>query len=146
MLIWSGSGILVLVIVGVCVFFSNIFTGQLAADPDYFDLHGWPMGAGILAAAVICWFLGRHLRASGAQTLIDPNTRQPVTFYRRHTLFFIPMHWWGLILAFIALPMLGTHKTPEQLSQDRRESALRKQEKAAARELRRPIRDKSSSP
>ena len=144
MIIWSGLGILVVPIVIVCLVLSMIFTGRFSSDPDYFELHGWPMALGFLSAAISCWFLGRRLHASGSQTLIDPQTGAPVILRRRHTLFFIPMQWWGLILVLFSLMASTVNKTPEELKQDKEERAARKEERAAARDLRRALKEKSS--
>ena len=139
MLIWSGYGILVAPIVIACILLSAMLTGQFSSTPDYFKLHGWPMGAGVITSAVVCWFLGRRLHASGSQTLIDPKIGNPVVLRRSHTLFFIPMQWWAVLLLPIGIMISTVSKTPEELKQS-------KEERAAARELRRALMEKSSTP
>jgi hypothetical protein len=137
MIIWSGLGILVVPIVIGFVLLSALLTNQLSSTPDYFELHGWPMGVGIITSAVACWFLGRRLHASGSQTLIDPKTGHPVVLRRSHSLFFIPMQWCAALLLPIGIMISTTSKTPEELEQSREELAARKEQRAAARELRR---------
>jgi len=146
MIIWSGLGILIIPIVIACVFLSATLTGQLSSTPDYFELHGWPMGAGIVTSAAACWFLGRRLQASGSKTLVDPQTGNPVVLRRRHSLFFIPMHWWAVILLPIGITVSTISKTPEEVKQAKAERAAKKEERAAARELRRALKEKSAQP
>jgi hypothetical protein len=141
MIIWSGFGFLVLPIVIAGIYLSGLLTGQLASDPDYYDLHGWPMGVGIALSGVACWFIGRRMHASGSQTLIDPKTGGTVVLHRRHSLFFIPVQWWVVILVPIGAVMLTIHKTPEELTQSRAEQAIKKEERAAARSMRRAMKE-----
>jgi phosphotransferase system glucose/maltose/N-acetylglucosamine-specific IIC component len=137
MIIWSGFGILVAPIIIACLMAAGALTGQFSSDPDYFDLHGWPMGMGVVLSGVVCWFLGRHFQASGSQTLIDPKTGNPVVLHRRHSFFFIPMHWWAVLLIPFGLYASTINKTPEEVKQDRIEQAMKKEQRAAAREARR---------
>lgn len=59
--------------------------------------------AALLIAALICWFLGNALRKRSDRAAIDKVTGQEFTVNQsRHTLFFLPMHLWGPLLACIA--------------------------------------------
>lgn len=144
MIIWSGLGFLVVPIVIAWLVLSVILTGRFSSDPDYFQLHGWPMALGLVASAVCCWILGRFLRASGAQTLIDPRTGAPVILRRRHSLFFVPVQWWAPILLVMALGFWTVNKTPEELKQEKEERAAKMEERASARALQRTMKDRSS--
>jgi hypothetical protein len=99
MIIWSGLGFLVAVIVfGFSLVFNLVFNAWLGES--YYEEHKWPFGVSLLLSAIACWFLGSYLRRRGAQTVIDTTTGQEMVLDRgRHQFFFIPMHLWGAILA-----------------------------------------------
>ena len=99
MIIWSGLGFLVAVIVfGFSLVFNLAFDAWWGAG--YYDAHKWPFGVSLLLSAMACWFLGAYLRHRGAQTVIDTTTGQEMVLDRgHHQFFFIPMHLWGPILA-----------------------------------------------
>jgi hypothetical protein len=106
MIIWSGLGFLVLVIVLVSSFALNLAFDALAGN-GYYGQHEWPFALSLLVAAVVCWFLGSALNGRGSRTVVDKLTGQEFDLNRsNHSLFFIPMHIWAPILAVIGLVVL----------------------------------------
>ena len=106
MIIWSGLGFLVAVIVfGCSLAFNlafNVWWGQ-----GFYDSHKWPFAISLLLSAIICWFLGSILRKRTSQTVIDKATGEEMVINRSdHSLLFIPMHIWGPILAVISIIVL----------------------------------------
>lgn len=106
MIIWSGFGFLVAVIVfGSSLALNFAFNAWLGSG--YYDTHKWPLAISLFLSAVICWFLGSALRKRGSQTVIDKATGQEMVLNRsNHSLFFIPMHIWAPILAVIGVIVL----------------------------------------
>ena len=106
MIIWSGWGVLGLLIPGVVAF---LFT--LAADaiygPGYSAIHSWPLGLGLLVSAALVYLLSERLARPG-RTLIDPATGQAVVFRRRDSLFFIPLKYIAILIAVAAIFVLLT--------------------------------------
>lgn len=96
MLIWSGAGLLVPVIAGIGLFAGSALVG-LVGDV------GWSLG--VLASGIAMWFLGRRLNDKPAKLLVDPETGEEVLMRHRndHTFFFIPMQWWGAVVAVLGL-------------------------------------------
>ena len=134
MIIWSGLGIFVPLFVIACEVGMYQITTAIFHDGDYWDMHGWAKGGGLIIAGVVCWFLGHALARSGAQTLIDQATGQTVVLRRSHSFFFIPMHWWGIALVLGGLRLSFISKTREELQQSRiqhaAEQAIRDMERA----------------
>lgn len=90
MIIWSGLGFLVAVIVfGFSLVLNLAFNAWFGEG--YYNAHKWPVALSLLLSAVACWFLGLVLRDRDQGG---------------HTLFFIPMHLWGPILAVIGVVVL----------------------------------------
>lgn len=86
MIIWSGWGILVVLLV------SGLMAGARMAYPHLSFLHGlmnreiFGIAASCFLGGVITWFLGRAMNDGARRS------------EARHTLFFIPMEYWSFIL------------------------------------------------
>jgi hypothetical protein len=98
-IVWRGLGYLVAVIV-----FSSSLAANLISNAKYgagyYDQNRWPFALSLAVSGVICWSLGNVLRKKADQIVADKQTGRELMVNRsQHTLFFIPMHWWGLILA-----------------------------------------------
>ena len=74
---------------------------------------GLGLVAGLLAAAVVNWFVGIRLNNRPGRELIDAKTGERVVLRRRHSLFFVPMQWWsvplaaGAVIAFVSVFVTG---------------------------------------
>ncbi len=97
-IIWSGKGYLVCVIVFGCSLIANLICNA-TIGPGYYDHHKWPFAVSLVVSAAACWSLGDYLRKRNDRVVIDKQTGEEFVINQsRHTLFFIPMHWWGAIL------------------------------------------------
>jgi hypothetical protein len=104
LIIWQGLGFLAAIIpVLIAVLFEMIFDGKFGKG--YTDRHHWIWGVSMLISAAVLWFLGTKLTDLGRQ-LIDPQTGQVVTLRKKHTLFWIPMQYFGIILALAGIVRL----------------------------------------
>src|ERR1700761_5186834 len=102
-IIWSGKGYLVFVIIFCCSLIGNLVSNAVGGS-NYYEHHKWPLAVMLVVSALICWLLGDYLRKRSDQVVIDKKTgREFVINQSHHTLFWIPMHWWGPILLVIAL-------------------------------------------
>ena len=107
MIIWQGWGFLVAVFVLGCLVFSLIAL-SLTGNPNVFTEQRWPLGASLIVAAMLSWFLGRYLDKGDKKKYVTYTEKGPlVSKPPRHSLFFIKMHWWGPILVGIGLLVLG---------------------------------------
>jgi hypothetical protein len=106
MIIWSGFGFLVVVIVFAFSLALN-FAFNAWWGPSYYDTHKWPVAISLFLSAIVCWFLGTALRKRKSRVVVDKATGKEFTLSRsNHRLFFIPMHLWGPILAVIGVVLL----------------------------------------
>lgn len=102
-IIWTGKGYLVFVIAFGSSLIANLIS-NVVIGPGYYDHHKWPLGVSLIVSASICWSLGDCLRKRSDRVVIDKETgREFVINQSRHTMFWIPMHWWGPILFVCAL-------------------------------------------
>ena len=107
MIIWSGWGFLVAVIVFGMSLAMEVVTEALAGDDRFYQAQAWPLALALALSGVIIWGLGRYLHARGARVVIDKATGQELTIGGQHRFFFIPMHHWGpVLIALSVLPFL----------------------------------------
>ena len=45
--------------------------------------------------------LGLYLRGKGGRVVVDKQTGREIVLRRRHTLFFIPIEYWGLVVVVL---------------------------------------------
>lgn len=94
MIIWKGLGILNVVVFGI-VF--AIVQGILSAiglgETDSY----LPLALVFIVSGMIIWFMGKALNAESGKILVDPETGEQYRMGTQHSLFFIPMHYWGPI-------------------------------------------------
>ena len=108
MFVWSRAGILVPVIA-----FGAGALGAVAGGTH--PVTG--SGLGMMAGAVAIWFLGKRLNGPGStRVLIDPQTNEQVILQRKHTMFWIPMEYWGVFFALMGvfIAIYGLFVGPQQ--------------------------------
>lgn len=94
MIIWSGWGFMVAVVVFVSSLISELVVEAYFRDDTYYQTAAWPLALALAISGVVAWAWGTRLnqRPTGA----EPAASQWLT--ARHRLFFIPMQYWGPIL------------------------------------------------
>ncbi len=107
MVIWNGKGYLIAVIVFIAALAAEYLSESYFSDSNYYQAHGWPLAAALLAAGIISWFLGSYLHRKNSRTVIDKATGQEMTIGGNDALFFVPMRYWGPILAAIAVAVVA---------------------------------------
>lgn len=97
MVIWQGFGIIIPFVV-VLMTQGLIFVADGLGGPGTYD--GNPLwGATALGlSAILITTLGMYLRRRGARVVIDKETGQELVLRSRHSLFFVPMEYWGGLL------------------------------------------------
>jgi hypothetical protein len=98
MIIWSGWGFLVAVIVFGASLAMEVATEALTGDALFYQTHAWPLALALALAGVITWGLGKYFSARGARRMTDEGAGRTMTTNDQHRFFFIPMHYWGPIL------------------------------------------------
>jgi hypothetical protein len=107
MIIWSGWGFLVAVIVFGASLTMEFATEAFFRDDRFYQTHAWPLALALALSGAIIWTLGKYLHARGARVVIDMSTGKELTMDARHTFFFIPMRYWGpLLLALSIVPFV----------------------------------------
>ena len=109
MIIWKGWGILaVLITAAVMLIFQGI-VGAAFGDPQFYKTHDWPKGAALLLSGIAVYFTGCYFNGKPGRVLIDKATGREVTLRHKHSMFFIPMEYWGFILVAIGFALFFFH-------------------------------------
>ena len=107
MIIWRGWGFLVAVFAFGASLAMELITESMTGDDDFYQKEAWPLALAFVVAGVVTWFVGKKLHARGARAVIDKATGQELTIGGSHTFFFVPMHYWAVVLiALAALPFV----------------------------------------
>ena len=107
MVIWQGAGF-----AGVLFPLIFVFGGQYGLDAvmgeGYYTSHNWAPASLLALAAVAVWAFGSAVNRRPGRELVDPQTQEKVVLKERHTIFWIPLQYFSLvILAFAAYMLLG---------------------------------------
>ena len=108
MIIWSGWGFLVAIIVIINTLLGKAIFGSITGDATYFQNHSCPMAVMFIISGVMSWYLGKYINKPDGKVYIDAETGEKVMFNKKHSLFFIKMEYWGPILGVIAVVTLIT--------------------------------------
>jgi len=85
MIVWQGLGFLAVLIPMILI--------GLIGD----------MEIALLMSAFVVWFAGKKLNSKPGKVLIDPETNEEVEIKNKHTLFWIPMEWFAIVIMIIAV-------------------------------------------
>jgi hypothetical protein len=105
MIVWQGWGFLGLLIPVVLAAVMQILIDGLLGK-GYYGAHSWISAAVVAVAAAIVWWTGSKLAKRAGRELLDPETGEKVLFKQAHTLFWIPLQYFGFVIAAIAIFML----------------------------------------
>lgn len=104
-LIWRGWGILAFLIpllffvIGTGIDFNLQSVTQVA---NYIPL------VFLFLSAPVVWFLGVRLNSKPPRKLIDPQTNQQVLLKKTHSLFWVPMQYWAIVVVILGLITIAT--------------------------------------
>lgn len=109
MIIWKGWGILAVIIAIVCSVLM-----QLACDAvfgsGYYKSSSWAMPLALLLASVAIFFVGQKLNNKPGRVVIDKATNEEYILKSTHSLFWIPLQYWGAVTAVLAVWMYVASK------------------------------------
>lgn len=97
MVIWQGFGIIIPFVV-VLMTQGLIFVVDGLGGPGTYDGNQLWGATALGLSAILITTLGMYLRRRGARVVIDKETGQELVLRSRHSLFFIPMEYWGGLL------------------------------------------------
>jgi hypothetical protein len=64
------------------------------------------MGAFLVPTGIATWFIGKDLNRKATRQLVDPKTGEDVIVRDDHSAFFLPLEWWGPIMAAFGIILM----------------------------------------
>lgn len=102
MIVWQGFGF-----VGALIPFAFVLVANFVLDRmfgrGYYSAHTWAPAIALALAAAVVWFVGTWLNSRPGRELVDAHTGERVVFARRHTLFFLPVQYFAIVVGIAAL-------------------------------------------
>lgn len=99
MIVWSGRGILSIVVLIVALFLC------MAVLPKGQEDYAFVIASFITAA--FSWFLGDKWNNQDPKIVVDEKTGQRINLKSVHALFWIKMQYWGIIFSIIGIVILA---------------------------------------
>ncbi|MNC70582.1 hypothetical protein D3C75_1214070 [compost metagenome] len=94
MVIWKGWGVLnLVVIVGLLLIVDSLSSLPGLTSIDFRLSRAFVF----IVAGVLIWYMGKAFNAKSGRVLVDAETGERYRMGTLHSLFFIPMHYWGPI-------------------------------------------------
>src|SRR5262245_3814840 len=90
MIVWTGWGILGVVLWAACLGITVLVTDAIGGA-GYYTSHFWPKVLASAVSAPVIWGVGLYMNGS-------PQSKKRRRHGARHTLFFVPLEYWGPIL------------------------------------------------
>lgn len=101
MIIWKGYGFLVFIVTLICIILFGTIFNKAGVNDDY------GAGVGLIVAGIISWVLGKKFNnPEKSQVFIEKGTGREVIHRPGHSLFFIKMEYWGIILPILGMVVL----------------------------------------
>ena len=103
-IVWQGLGFLGVVIpVGLIILVNLVFGKGFSENTPYLtELI-------LILSAISIWFVGKHLNGMPGKELVDPKTNEVVVLKPRHSLFWIPLQWFSVVILAISVLVLSKH-------------------------------------
>ena len=102
MIIWRGAGFVGAIVVIVCLLGGQYILDSVMGQ-GYTSSHKWAASVFILTAAAINWLIGINLEKFPPREWVDPKTQQTVLVKEKHTIFFMSLKYFAMLLAIWAI-------------------------------------------
>ena len=99
----KGKGIFALLFLFASILITTSFTYFILQVDNDFSRSKWFLFATFNMAGFFCWRIGNRINSKSPKILIDPKTNEEVEIIERHTFWFIPMQYWGIIYSVIGI-------------------------------------------
>ncbi len=136
MIVWSGHGILILVLGGVGAFVGALIGGLI------FNLLGksedprWTILLSIWSGWLAVFLYAKTIGRTRTEIYLDPKTHREVAFHKRHSLFFIPARGWmwisGIFACFMTVMCFVAKDVDQSMPADHPVKLLKNAERAIA--------------
>ncbi len=102
MLIWKGWGIGAFIIPLAFALVME-FLADSCLGAGYYKAANWPFPLALLLSSIPLFILGFRLNKKPGRLVVDTKTNEKIELKTTHSLFWIPMQYWSLIIIGISV-------------------------------------------
>ena len=104
MVVWKGWGILALII-PLIILLSVGSTIDSYYGEDFYINSAWAMPLALGISSIVVFILGYKINSKPGKIVIDPENNERIELKTTHSMFWIPLQYWSLIILAIAILM-----------------------------------------
>jgi len=101
-IVWKGWGILAILVPIVFMFIVDLATNVMFGDGFYRESN-WTLSLVLILSALSIYFIGIKLNNKIGQKVIDKETGEEIELKSIHSLFWIPLQYWGFIMFILGI-------------------------------------------
>lgn len=106
MIIWSGKGFLVPVIVFIVSLVMELITEAITKNENFYQENEIWVAFALLISCLIVYGVGKMLGEREVKNYLDKDTGEHVVLKKEHTFFFLNMKIWAVILFVLGVGTL----------------------------------------
>ncbi|MFZ6657840.1 hypothetical protein [Undibacterium sp. TJN19] len=104
-IVWQGAGFTAVLVPFLFALGGNYLIDEWMGK-GYYSSHSWAPAVSLAISAAVVWFIGYSLKKFPPTEHIDPKTNQIVQVFEKHTIFWIPLQYFALVLAAFSVYIL----------------------------------------
>ena len=104
MIVWKGWGIMALLIPLVCSLLVEAVV-DYKYGIEFYKSNNWAMPLVFALSSTIVFSLGRTLNSRPGKVVIDIETNQQIELKKTHSMFWIPLQYWAVIIMALSIWM-----------------------------------------
>lgn len=108
MIVWKGWGILALIIPLICSWIASALFDSLHGV-DFYKNSAWAMPLIIGLASIPTGLIGYRLNKKPPRILVDPETNEKIEIKTIHSMFWIPLQYWAIVILGICIWMYASN-------------------------------------
>ena len=102
-LIWKGKGWIVFVVTFVGSLAAQLITQSVTHDKNYYLINPYPFSISLIISATIVFFINKNIEAKAYDINLSEDENNQKNYSIKHSLFFIPIKFWALILFILSV-------------------------------------------
>ena len=104
MVVWKGWGILALIIpLLISLTVGSIIDAQYGEE--FYKNSSWAMPLVLVLSSIVVFVVGYKINNKPGKIVIDPENNEQIELKTTHTMFWIPLQYWGIIILAISVWM-----------------------------------------
>lgn len=108
MIVWKGWGIMALIIPLLCSLAVGTALDAYHGE-NFYQSSVWAMPAVLAVSALFVYLFGARVNNKPGRLLIDPENNERVELKQIHSMFWIPLQYWSVIIVVISLWMYAAN-------------------------------------